>query len=356
MSELIEKFKGESNLEHTAIKNDVVFYPFFLSIVLVVHNDAKYLELIISDLTGLIEKRAADYEIIVVDNGSNDASLSILKSLTGQRGLANLQVFSLTKEVDSDTAFWVGLENSLGDFVVMLDPMVDDIHSIPDMLDCIAGGVDVVFAQSTSKTPPSFSYVFLQKLFNGLYKKLNGINLQKDAPQYRLLSRKVINFILQHPRPNIACRHLPVTGGFQRANINCKRSSKFNRPIHFGDAINRAMYLIVSTTNLPMRLVTSLCILGAASNVVYSFYVVIIAIFKEDVAAGWVSLSLQQSGMFFLISLVLLVLAEYILNAASVSNGGPLYHIAHEFSSARMTRNEKLNIELSETSFFKNNQ
>ena len=59
-----------------------------------------------------------------------------------------------------------------------------------------------------------------------------------------------------------------------------------------------------------MRLVTSLSLFGAIANVVYSIYVVSIGFFKTDVAPGWISLSLQQSGMFFLISLVLLVLGE----------------------------------------------
>lgn len=77
----------------------------------------------------------------------------------------------------------------------------------------------------------------------------------------------------------------------------------------------------------------------------YSIYVLAIGILKTDVAPGWVSFSLQQSGMFFLISLVLLVLGEYILNMASLSNEGPLYHVGQEFTSARMTRREKLNIE-----------
>ncbi|HXA47704.1 MAG TPA: glycosyl transferase, partial [Burkholderiaceae bacterium] len=70
-----------------------------------------------------------------------------------------------------------------------------------------------------------------------------------------------------------------------------------------------------------------------------------IGLFKTDVAPGWISLSLQQSGMFFLISVVLLVLGEYILHMASLSNEGPLYHVGQEFTSARMTRREKLNIE-----------
>ena len=94
-----------------------------------------------------------------------------------------------------------------------------------------------------------------------------------------------------------------------------------------------------------MRLVTSLSLFGAAANLIYSFYVVGISLFKADVAPGWVSMSLQQSGMFFLMSLVLLVLGEYILHMASLSNEGPLYHVGQEFTSARMTRREKLNIE-----------
>lgn len=105
------------------------------------------------------------------------------------------------------------------------------------------------------------------------------------------------------------------------------------------------MRLLVSTTRVPMRLVTMLSMFGAVANLIYSFYVMAIGLFKTDVAPGWVSLSLQQSGMFFLISLVLLVLGEYIVNMASLSNEGPLYHVGQEFTSARMTRHEKLNVE-----------
>ena len=94
-----------------------------------------------------------------------------------------------------------------------------------------------------------------------------------------------------------------------------------------------------------MRLVTTLSLFGAVINLVYSVYVVAVAFIKTDVAPGWVSMSLQQSGMFCLISLVLLVLGEYILNMVSLQNEGPLYHVGQEFTSARMTRREKLNIE-----------
>jgi hypothetical protein len=110
-------------------------------------------------------------------------------------------------------------------------------------------------------------------------------------------------------------------------------------------SIDRGMRLLVSTTRAPMRLVTGLSLFGALSNLLYSLYVVAIVLTKPDVAPGWASLALQQSGMFFLISLVLLVLGEYILNMARQSNEGPLYYVGQEFTSSRMTRHEKLNVE-----------
>lgn len=140
-------------------------------------------------------------------------------------------------------------------------------------------------------------------------------------------------------------RHLPATGGFSRAYLSYSATPKPSPPKRLGESIDRGMRLLVSTTRAPMRLVTYLSLFGAFANVVYSVYILAVAALKPDVAPGWVSFSLQQSGMFFLISLVLLVLGEYILNMASLSNEGPLYHVGQEFTSARMTRLEKLNIE-----------
>jgi hypothetical protein len=85
---------------------------------------------------------------------------------------------------------------------------------------------------------------------------------------------------------------------------------------------------------------------GAFASFAYSVYVVLIWAFKEDVAPGWVSLSMQQSGMFFLISLVLLVLSEYVLEISRKANSGPAYYIANELTSAKLTRKERLNVEV----------
>jgi glycosyltransferase involved in cell wall biosynthesis len=323
----------------------MAFFPVFLSVVYVVRNQEHQLESFIQNATKKLSLLVADYELIIVDNASHDQSVNLLKIFTNQSGYPNLQVYALTKEVDTDTASWVGLENALGDFVAVIDPLLDDIHFLPDMLDKAVIGADVVFADNKQEPRQSVAYRWAYAAFNVLFKSFNGIYLAKEAPRYRVLSKRVVNFILQHSQPAITYRHLPATGGFARVNMEYSAKPLVKHSKKWGESIERGMRLLVSTTHAPMRLVTSLSLFGAAANLVYSVYVVSIGIFKADVAPGWVSLSLQQSGMFFLISLVLLVLGEYILHMASLSNEGPLYHVGQEFTSARLTRKEKLNIE-----------
>lgn len=310
-------------------------------------NQEDQIQYLLAEVSRLLGNLVSDYEIVIVDNASDDGSLLRLKTLTGADGLPNLQVYALTKEVDADTAAWVGLENALGDFVAVIDPRNDDINYLTEMLDKAVSGVDVVFANNEQKSSQSLAYRGAYAIFNRLYKCFNGIHLAKEAPQYRVLSKRVINFILQHPQPAMSYRHLPATGGFARVNLSYSATPKIAHTKNLGESIDRGMRLLVSTTRAPMRIVTALSLFGAVANLVYSIYVVAVALLKTEVAPGWVSMSLQQSGMFFLISLVLLVLGEYILNMVSLQNEGPLYHVGQEFTSARMTRREKLNIEVS---------
>ena len=323
----------------------MTFFPTFLSVVYVVRNQADNLEEILTNATECISPLVSDYELIVIDNASDDESLYKLKTITSEHGLPNVQVYALTTEVDIGTASWLGLENALGDFVAIFDPLTDDINFLPTMLNKATGGADIVFARNQQEPPQSIAYRCSFEIFSSLYQRLCGTHLAKDAPQYRVLSKRIVNFILQHPQPAMTYRHLPATGGFSRANLSYSTPTKSAQTKPLGESIDKAMRLLVSTTRAPMRLVTSLSLFGAAANLLYSIYVVAVALFMTNVAPGWVSLSLQQSGMFFLLSLVLLVLGEYILHMVSLSNEGPIFHIGQEFTSTRMTHREKLNIE-----------
>ncbi|MGV8960574.1 MAG: glycosyltransferase family 2 protein [Stenotrophomonas sp.] len=319
--------------------------PAFISVVYVLHNQASRLEGLLSRACAELGNLATDYEIIVVDNGSSDESVALLRRLTSEHGLPNVQVYALTQTVAWETAAWAGAEGALGDFVAVLDPLTDDVGFLRSMLEPATAGVDVVFASNQMKPRLSVSYRVANAVFNLVFRWLNGVNPGAEAPQYRVLSKKVINYILQHPRPAAIYRLLPVTAGFTRANLSYRHAPTANPPKKLGQSIDRGMRLLVSNTRLPMRLVTILSTFGAAANLLYSIYVIAVAAFKPDVAPGWVSLSLQQSGMFLLVSLVLLVLGEYILHMASLTSEGPSYHVAQEFTSARLDRLERINVD-----------
>jgi hypothetical protein len=81
----------------------------FLSVVLVVHNQATELPERLREIADLLSPKVDDYEIIIVDNASQDDSISVLRHLSGENGLPNLQVFCLLNEVDEDIGFWVGI-------------------------------------------------------------------------------------------------------------------------------------------------------------------------------------------------------------------------------------------------------
>lgn len=317
----------------------------FLSVVLVQKNQSGNFKKLLTKISEQLSGIVSDYEIIVVDNASSDDSIALLQSLTAENGLPNLQIYALTKEVEKDIAFWAGMESSLGDFCCLISPETDNLDFIPVMLDSAMEGNDVVFAKNKEAQKQGVAYNLAEIIFNALFKRFNGIHLTNEAPQFRVLSKKVINFILQHPQPAQAYRHLPATAGFTKEHLEYSKKINSSSPKNILDSIDRGMRLLSSTTQAPMRIVTTLSLFGAGANLIYSLYILLVGLFKTDIAPGWISLSLQQSGMFFLISLVLLVLGEYILNMASLSNGGPSYYIAQEFTSARITRKERLNLE-----------
>lgn len=320
-------------------------FPVFLSVVLIVQNQAHQLNKILQDATTFVAHIVSDYELIVIDNASTDETTTVLQNITGEQGLPNIQSYSLLKEVDHDTASWVGLENALGDFIAVIDPLTDDFSMLVQMLDKAVSGADVVFAHNEYQPPQSLLYKIAYAVFNFIYKASNGVNLSKEAPLYRVVNKRIVNYLLQFPQPVVSYRYLPATKSFKHISLSYQYNPPTSRPKNFKEGLNRGMRMLVSTTRTPMRLVSTLCLFGATANLLYSFYIMLIALFKNNIAPGWVSMSLQQSGMFFLISLVLLVLSEYLLHMVSLTNEGPLYVVGQELTSARMTRLEKLNVE-----------
>ena len=321
--------------------------PVLLSIVLVVQNYADQIPEVVRDVGAISSHLVSDYEIVIVDNGSTDATSKILRGLTSEGGEANLQVYTLAGHVDDLTARWVGVENSLGDVVVCLDPRHGDLEQLEPLTRKAADGNDIVFTMRTfPKGRRSLPRILLYRIFGVATKFSTGLDLNSYSTSLIAISRRVVNYLLQFPDPQIKFRNLASTTGFRRTSIKIPLQRGSANKIKLRESLSRGIQLVTSSSENPMRLATTLSAVGAFASFIYSVYVVFIWAFKEDIAPGWVSLSMQQSGMFFLISLVLLVLSEYVLEISRKANSGPAYYIADEFTSARLIRKERLNIEV----------
>lgn len=320
-------------------------HEIFLSIVIVAENQRDFLETFLTEASGLARECVTDHEIIIVDNGSMDDSFGVLRSLCAEGGLPNLQVYRLAKKVELDTAAWAGVENALGDYVAVVDPAGGDIKALPELLSAAVEGADVVFGVSKKTVRKSILHGVLSGVFGFITERLIGVDPSKDMPFFRVVSRAVVNYMIQHQAQDLGYRWLPAISGFRKVSLLCDRSPPPHRLSLMSD-IDRGVRVLVSSTFGPMRLVTLLCTFGAVANLIYSFYVIAILLFKEEVAPGWVTLSLQQSGMFFLLSLVLLVLGEYVLHMAKLAANAPIYYVTDELTSAEIVRQQRLNVEV----------
>ena len=146
-----------------------------LSVILVVQEAEATLAGTLARLSALLAGLVSDYEIIVVDNGSADGTVEVLQQAVTEH--PNIQVYCLPTAGDRDVALIAGLENAIGDYVVLLDPTLDDPAILPAMLAAAVTGHDIVLARARGPAVESGA------LRRDLYFRLNVVRI--DVPKLR---------------------------------------------------------------------------------------------------------------------------------------------------------------------------
>lgn len=319
-----------------------VRHDIFLSIVTVVRCDPARLEGLIRSVQGVTLGLVRDFELVLVDPGQVPDVWATIEQAV--KRLPKLQAYLLPGATSDFDALVAGLERALGDAVVVMDLRTDDPEQLPALIQHL-GAADVVYGQNEYAEKRPLLFELLARSFHVFYRAMNGVHLAKEAPFFRALDRQVVKFILEQPQPAVAYRMLPLLACFRRGEVRYQRAPLWQPERSIATSMDRALSLLVMTGVRPLRLAVGLSLFGAVANLLYSGYVFAVWLFKPDVAAGWVTLSLQLSGMFFLFSVVLLFMAEYLGTLIQATRLPRTGFVTRELTSPAFVEQDRLNVE-----------
>ena len=129
------------------------------------------------------------------------------------------------------------------------------------------------------------------------------------------------------------------------ARSSCRSRARAGRALPLAERVHLRWRTLIGLNAAPLRIANAFCAAGAGLAFVYSVYVIGVYLVKESVAPGWTTVSLMLSGMFFMLSVVLWLLSEYLVLVLDAGARRARYEIGEEFASNVQTRRARLNVE-----------
>ena len=317
----------------------------FPSVILPVRNAANFFGPYLDNIVHVLSQNFDFYEVIVIDDASTDDTAAIIK--TRQKTLPNITLYCLPKAYDQAIATIAGLDHAIGDFMIILDPRLDQPEIIVPLVSEAIKGADIVYALPRDRLSKSGLYNRLVNAFLATLAWYDKIDLPTAISSARLFSRAVLNFVLKATDRHRILSLAPALSGYRYSTITYDRSfpgGNYVRRLSWKQAFAKAINLTLAMSPQPLRFVTLFALSISTMTIFYSIYAVAYWYFAPDVVRGWTSLSLQVSGLFFLTSLVLAVMAEYMQQILDNTGRRPLYFVSQQVSSDVMMIAPKLNV------------
>lgn len=305
-----------------------------ISIVIPLERDAHLVDEIITEVVRTIGASFRFYEIVLVDDGSTDGTSGVVLSLL--KKIQRIRYLRLSRSFGRDVAMSAGIESAIGDVVVTLDPRTDPIGILPEMIGICRTSGGIVHGMAENPLNRSWARDFAGSIFRNYCRKHIGVDIKRGVSDLRVMSRQAVNALLQVREQNRYLRVLTLTLGYHHDFFPYSLQARGGGPrtTTWHAEVATAVDLLAANTRHPLRVVTAAGLLGAFLNLLYACYVVAIFLIKPTVAEGWTTLSLQLSGMFFFVCLILAVLSEYVGTILGEVRSRPLYFIAQEANSS----------------------
>lgn len=284
-----------------------------LSLVVPVFNEEETLPLFYQAVRHSEALAGHTVEIIFINDGSHDKTGELAQRLAAQD--SHTVVVELSRNFGKEPALFAGLSYSSGDVVIPIDvDLQDPIELIPEMLERWQQGADVVLARRESREQDGW---FKRVSAGGFYRLHNAIShtrIEENVGDYRLMSREVVDAILQLPERNLFMKGVLSWVGYRTEVVTYRRPARVAGKTKFNGwkLWNLALEGITSFSTWPLRVWTYLGGSVALLALVYAGWLVVGKLLWGNPVPGYPSL---MAAVLFLGGVQLIgigVLGEYI--------------------------------------------
>lgn len=297
-----------------------------LSVIVPVYNEEKNLRELYWKLTKVLINYKIAYEILFVNDGSVDASISIIKALAVES--PHVRYMDFSRNFGHQIAVMAGLENCAGDAAVIIDAdLQDPPELIIDLLRKYQEGFQVVYAKRKIRKGESFLKKATAKLFYRVLSSITSINIPLDTGDFRIIDRKIIDILKKMPEQHKFLRGQIAWVGFKQTYVEYERNQRYagETGYTYRKMIRFALDGITAFSDLPLKLAT---IAGfsvsfiAFTLMLYTFYT---RLFTNDYVPGWSStmISILFIGGIQLVGIG--VIGEYLSRMSANVRNRPLF-------------------------------
>lgn len=263
-----------------------------LSIIIPCYNEEKTVETIYAAVTDVMTNGQCDYEILFVDDGSNDYTEQKVCGLAQKDG--HVKYYSFSRNFGKEAAIYAGLNNARGDYVVIMDAdMQDPPALLPEMISTLESGeYDSVATRRVSRKGEPMVRSFCARCFYKLIRRISDADIVDGARDFRMMKRDMVNAILSMPEYNRFTKGIFGWVGFKTKWIefeNVERAAGETK-WSFWKLFRYALEGIIAFSTVPLTIVSLIGVVVCIIAFLFLLFVVIRAVIFGDPVAGWPSL------------------------------------------------------------------
>jgi polyisoprenyl-phosphate glycosyltransferase len=297
------------------------------SIVIPIYNEEENITEMYRRLHAVMKQLNGETELILVDDGSRDSSLSMMRELHHQD--SRVRYLSFARNFGHQIAVTAGLNFAQGEAVIIMDAdLQDPPELIFEMIEKWQQGYHVVYAARLSRKKEGWFKRFTAYAFYRILRKLADVNIPPDTGDFCLMDKQVVDTLNSMPERNRYIRGLRAWVGFRQTAVYFERDPRFAGEVKYTFAKSWALAIngIMSLSKVPLRIATYLGLLSAGVALLMILLVLYWRLF--DPAAPLIGFTLITIAIFFLGAVQLIcigILGEYIGRIYEEVKGRPIY-------------------------------